>query len=320
MSKKHPIIALTGSAGAGTSTLKTVIHKLFLRKNINPTFVQGDSFRQYDFDAWDEVFAEYADRGQFISHFGPEANEFEKLETLFKSYGVSGTGDIRHYLQTSTLASKYKKPKGCFSDYEAISRDSDVLVYDGFHGGLVTEGWSRRPLTQSHNPEVQALREETENKAPEADVLDIAQYVDLLVGVTPSMNLEWIQKIHRDVNVTKIEPSLVSEAILRRMPDYIKYIIPQFSLTDINFQRVPLVDTSNPFIARDIPSLDESVIITRFREPLKHDLTSLLAAIEGSFMSRPNTLVIPGCEFEYAIMVIFEPILDRLFQDKIGLM
>ena len=318
MSNKHPIIALTGSAGAGTSTLKTVIHKLFKRKNINPTFVLGDSFRQYDFKTWDETFAQYAEEGEFISHFGPEANQFKKLEHLFHTYSSTGSGEIRHYLQSSKLASKYQKPKGCFSDYEPIPEDSDVLLYDGFHGGLVTGGWSRRELSKSHNPTVQALRDR--ESTSEAESVDVAQHVDLLVGVTPSMNLEWIQKIHRDVNVTKIAPELVSDAILRRMPDYIQYIIPQFSITDINFQRVPLVDTSNPFIARDIPSMDESMVITRFREPAKHNFPKLLATIEGSFMSRPNTIVIPGCEFEYAIMEIFEPILDQLFEGKSGLM
>jgi len=171
-----------------------------------------------------------------------------------------------------------------------------VLLYDGFHGGLVTTGMDKDLVGNN--------------------TIDVAAHVDLLIGVTPNMNLEWIQKIQRDVSATGIDPEAVCDAILRRMPDYINYIIPQFSLTDINFQRVPVVDTSNPFIARDIPNLDESMVITRFRNPSQFDMSYLLSRIEGSFMSRPNTLVIPGREFECALTMIFEPILEDMFEDK----
>ena len=314
MSKEHPIISMTGSAGAGTSTLRRVLEKLFYRKHINVTYVMGDSFRRHDFETWDQVFHEYQKKGIDISHFGPEANEFDKIESLFREYGKSGTGKIRQYLKNEELAKKYDLPQGKFSDYSEIPSESEVLFYDGFHGGLVTDKWSRRELSDSHNPEVIKIREDFDNV--EHQDIDVAQHVDLLVGVVPSMNLEWIQKIQRDISATGIGSEAVSEAILRRMPDYINYIIPQFSVSDINFQRVPLVDTSNPFDARNIPTLDESMMVARFRQPEKHDFRYLLSKIDGSFMSRPNTLVIPGSEFEYAIMAIFEPILDEMFEEK----
>ena len=37
----------------------------------------------------------------------------------------------------------------------------------------------------------------------------------------------------------------MTDTILRRMPDYVNYIVPQFAHTHVNFQRVPMVDTSN---------------------------------------------------------------------------
>jgi phosphoribulokinase len=98
------------------------------------------------------------------------------------------------------------------------------------------------------------------------------------------------------------------------MHDYVHYIVPQFSRTDINFQRVPTVDTSNPFIARDIPTADESFVVIRFRDPDKFgiDFPFLLAMLHDSFMSRRNTIVVPGGKIGLAMETIFTPIIDRL--------
>ncbi|EUA52024.1 phosphoribulokinase / Uridine kinase family protein [Mycobacterium xenopi 3993] len=89
----------------------------------------------------------------------------------------------------------------------------------------------------------------------------------------------------------------VADTILRRMPDYVNYICPQFSRTDVNFQRVPVVDTSNPFIARTIPTADESMLVIRFRDPHGIDFPYLLSMLHDSFMSRPNTIVCPGARW-----------------------
>jgi phosphoribulokinase len=158
------------------------------------------------------------------------------------------------------------------------------LFYEGLHGGVVT------------------------------DRINVAQYVDVLVGVVPIVNLEWIQKIHRDKMVRGYSTEAVIDTILRRMPDYVHYITPQFSLTDINFQRVSTVDTSNPFIAREIPSADESFVIIRFRDPRKFatDFPYLLSMLKDSFMSRRNTIVVPGGKMGFAMEVILTPILAEL--------
>jgi phosphoribulokinase len=100
------------------------------------------------------------------------------------------------------------------------------------------------------------------------------------------------------------------------MPDYINFITPQFSLTDINFQRVPTVDTSNPFIARDIPTPDESFVIIRFKDPNKFDIDFpyLLSMLHDSFMSRRNTLVVPGGKMVMAVELILTPIIERIME------
>ena len=42
MSRKHPIVAITGSSGAGTSTVPETFEQIFRRESITPTVVHGD--------------------------------------------------------------------------------------------------------------------------------------------------------------------------------------------------------------------------------------------------------------------------------------
>jgi phosphoribulokinase len=286
MSQQHPIIAVTGSSGAGTTTVRMSMEHVFRRDEFRATFVEGDSYHRYERKEMQRLVALYREQGKDLSHFGPEANLFEELEELFREYSETGTGKRRHYLHNEAEATPYGQLPGTFSPWEPLPRDTNLLFYEGLHGGLVT------------------------------DTVNIFQYVDLLIGVVPIVNLEWIQKIHRDTAERGYKPEDVTDTILRRMPDYLHYIIPQFSRTDINFQRVPTVDTSNPFIARDIPSPDESFIVIRFRNPqkLKIDFVYLLNLLHGSFMSRRNTLVVPGGKMGLAMEVILQPLIESLVQ------
>ena len=288
MSQKHPVIAVTGSSGAGTSTVKNSFEHIFRRETLNPVVVEGDSFHRYDREAMKKAAAESEKKGGHpISHFGPEANEFEKLEALFKEYGKSGSGKTRLYLHNDEEAAPYKQKSGTFTPWSSIAPGSDMLFYEGLHGGV------------------------------KSDTADVTKYVDLLVGVVPIVNLEWIQKIHRDMNARGYSVEAVTQTILRRMHDYVHYITPQFSRSHINFQRVPTVDTSNPFIARDIPTLDESFVVIRFRDPKGVDFPYYLSMIQNSFMSRPNTIVVPGGKMGLAIELVLTPlILDLVAKSK----
>ena len=100
------------------------------------------------------------------------------------------------------------------------------------------------------------------------------------------------------------------------MPDYVRYICPQFSKTHVNFQRVPCVDTSNPFIARDIPAPGESLVVIRFANPKGIDFPYLLNMIGESFMSRANTIVVPGGRMELAMQLIFTPFIARMMDRR----
>ena len=283
MSQKHPVIAVTGSSGAGTSTVKNSFEHIFHREKLSAVVVEGDSFHRYDRDAMKKAVAESEkDGGRPISHFGPEANEFEKLEALFKEYGNTGKGQTRLYLHNDDEAAPYKQKAGTFTPWSSLAPGSDLLFYEGLHGGV------------------------------KSDTADVAKHVDLLVGVVPIVNLEWIQKIRRDTSARGYSAEAVTHTILRRMHDYVHYITPQFSRTHVNFQRVPTVDTSNPFIAREIPTLDESFVVIRFQDPKSMDFPYLLSMIHDSFMSRPNTIVVPGGKMGLAIELILTPLILTL--------
>jgi len=288
MSQKHPVIAVTGSSGAGTSTVKTSFEHIFRREQLKVAVVEGDSFHRYDREAMKQaVEASEKGGGRPISHFGPEANEFEQLETLFREYGETGSGQTRLYLHNDQEAAPYNQKPGTFTPWKSIEPGTDLLFYEGLHGGV------------------------------KSDTADVAQFVDLLVGVVPIVNLEWIQKIYRDTAARGYSAEAVTHTILRRMHDYVHYITPQFSRTHVNFQRVPTVDTSNPFIAREIPSLDESMVVIRFRDYHGVDFPFLLNMIGDSFMSRPNTIVVPGGKMGMAIELILTPlILDLVAKSK----
>jgi phosphoribulokinase len=286
MSVRHPIVAITGSSGAGTSTVKTAMEHIFFRERVKAAIVEGDSFHRHDRAAMKTAIAEAEREGRTLSHFGPEANIFDKLEELFRAYGETGTGQIRKYLHNEDEAAPYKQKPGTFTPWEPLPGGTDLLFYEGLHGGVVDGN------------------------------IDVAKHVDLLIGVVPVVNLEWIQKIHRDTKERGYSPEAVTDTILRRMHDYVHYITPQFSRTDINFQRVPLVDTSNPFIARDIPTPDESVVIIRFRDPKDVDFPYLLQMLHDSHMSRRNNIVIPGGKMGLAMELILTPRVHQLVERK----
>ena len=287
MSVKHPVIAITGSSGAGTTSVTRTFQHIFRREKLNAAIIEGDAFHRYDRKAMKEAMAEAARSGNHhFSHFGPEANLFEELEALFASYGESGSGRSRKYLHNEAEAAPYAQESGTFTPWEEVPTGTDLLFYEGLHGAVVT------------------------------DKVNIARQADLLVGVVPTINLEWIQKLHRDKATRGYSTEAVVDTILRRMPDYVNYIVPQFAQTHINFQRVPTVDTSNPFIARDIPSADESFLVIRFANPKGIDLPYLLTMLHDSFMSRPNIIVVPGGKMELAMQLIFTPMILQFMDRK----
>jgi phosphoribulokinase len=286
MSARHPVIAITGSSGAGTTTVKTTFQQIFRREGITPAIVEGDAFHRYDREDMRKMIADAKDAGQVFSHFGPEGNLFEELEALFRTYGQTGTGKVRKYLHDDEEAAPFNQEPGTFTAWEDLPAGTDALFYEGLHGGVATE------------------------------TVDVSKFVDLLIGVVPSINLEWIQKLYRDRTARRHSQEAIVDTILRRMPDYVNYIVPQFSRTHINFQRVPLVDTSNPFIARTIPTLDESMLVIRFSTPKGIDFPYLLSMLHDSFMSRPNTIVCPGGKMDLAMQLIFTPMIWQVMDRK----
>ena len=309
MSSKHPIIAVTGMAGAGLSTVRHAFKGIFQRQAIRPAIVHGDTFRRFTDSQFAALLEEAKGNRRRISWFGPECNLFPELESFFKCYGETGGGVVREYAHNEARARALGVESGEFTQWQPMPAGSDLLFYEGQHGGVMAETWTRRQVDSRHFPP------EFDRRVGQKGI-DVAQHVDLMIGVVPAINLEWIQKIHRDLAKGYCDPRESVETILRRMEDYLHYIVPQFGLTDINIQRMPLVDTSNPFIARDVPLASESVLVIHFRDRRRHDFPDLLRRIPGSFMSRASTLVIPGGELRLALEVICTPLLAEMMEAR----
>jgi phosphoribulokinase len=285
MSARHPIISVTGSSGAGTTSVKRTFEQILRREKVAAAFIEGDAFHRFDRGAMKKVMAEEEAKGnRHFSHFGPSANLLEELEGVFRNYGESGQAKTRHYVHDLDEAELYSAAPGTFTPWEPLPEKSDLLFYEGLHGAIVT------------------------------DNVNIAQYPDLKIGVVPVLNLEWIQKIHRDKDARGYSTEDVMDTILRRMPDYVHYICPQFTETDINFQRVPTVDTSNPFTAKWIPTPDESMVIIRFRTPRGIDFSYLRSMLHDSFMSRANSIVVPGGKLDLAMQLILTPFILQMVE------
>jgi phosphoribulokinase len=287
MSAKHPIISVTGSSGAGTTSVRKTFEQIFRREKVVAAYIEGDAFHRYDRTEMAKVVASAAMRGNLnFSHFGEAANLLPELEAAFKSYSETGSARTRHYVHDAEDARIHGGKVGTFTEWMQMPADTDLLFYEGLHGAVVTP------------------------------TINTARHADLRIGVVPVINLEWIQKIHRDKDTRGYSTEAVTDTILRRMPDYVKYICPQFSETDINFQRVPTVDTSNPFVSRWIPTPDESMVVIRFRNPRGIDFSYLKQMIHDSFMSRANSIVIPGGKLDLAMQLILTPLILQLVERR----
>jgi phosphoribulokinase len=287
MSVRHPIISVTGSSGGGTTTVRRTFEQIFRREKVSAVFIEGDAFHRYDRQEMrDRQTAAESDGNKHFSHFSPENNLLEELEQSFADYARAGSGRFRHYVHDAEEEQLYGAPPGTFTEWETFPTGSDLLFYEGLHGAVVT------------------------------DKVNVARHADLKIGVVPVINLEWIQKIHRDKATRGYSTEAVTDVILRRMPDYVNYICPQFTQTNINFQRVPVVDTSNPFIARWIPTPDESMVVIRFANPRGIDFPYLLSMLPQSFMSRANSIVIPGGKLDLAMQLILTPLILKLIEQK----
>ncbi len=288
MSELHPIVAVTGSSGAGTTSAKLAFEHIFDGEGIVPAIIEGDSFHRHARAEMDWEVEKAALRGNTLTHFGPDGNLFAELEALFRTYAETGRGQRRHYVHTDDEAQALLSEPGTFTPWTPLPNNTDLLFYEGLHGALLT------------------------------DDVDIARFVDLTIGVVPIINLEWIQKIHRDRAVRGYSAEAATEMILARMPDYVHYICPQFSRTDINFQRVPTVDTSNPFTSVEIPTSDHSMVVIHVAndDKINPDYRKLLDMLDGSFMSQSDTLVVPAGQMVDAMKCLLTPVIERMMERR----
>ncbi len=232
MNRKRPIIALTGSSGAGKTNIKSIFNEIFFENGIKAINIQGDGFHKYT----RTKMAELDKTGSRLTHFASECNHLDLLENLFKQFSTTGKGMTRRYAHSESEAKKIGAQIGFFSEWEEFEPNYDILLYEGLHGGF------------------------------KDDKINISKYVDLLIGITPSINLEWVQKCHRYLVIRGYSKNEVKKLIIKRLPDYLEYICPQFSRTDANLERIPLVDLADPFKTKSIPADKNSIYMLSIKD------------------------------------------------------
>lgn len=142
MSVKHPIIAITGSSGAGTTSVTRTFENIFRRENVSAAIVEGDSFHRYDRQAMKLAMVEAEASGnRHFSHFGEEANLFAELEALFHDYNECGTGRSRKYLHNPEEAAPFDQEPGTFTAWQDLG-PSELLFYEAS-----TAAWPPRRST-----------------------------------------------------------------------------------------------------------------------------------------------------------------------------
>ena len=304
MSVEHPIVSVTGSSGAGTSFVKRAVETIFERENLKVAIIEGDSFHKYSrVEMRAKVAESKANGGSVLTHFAEAANEFNKLEELFASYKETATGKKRYYIHSDEEADEHNARLGTdlvpgeFTPWEEIEADTDIMFYEGLHGMV-----------------------KRKDHGPKEGMHDVSQYVDLGIGVAPVVNIEWMQKIYRDTSERPYSVTQVRDTIMERMDDYMETIVPQFHRTHVNFQRVPLVDTSDPFSTQTEtapmgPAPEDSLIITHVRHD-EVDLSTIVGKIEGAWLQNEHTMICSGTQMVMAMDIIMTPIIQNLIAKK----
>ncbi|MBY9045482.1 phosphoribulokinase, partial [Pseudomonas fluorescens] len=155
-------------------------------EKVNAAYIEGDAFHRYDRAEMRTQMANEAERGnKHFSHFSPETNLFEELERAFRDYGETGAATTRHYVHDAEESALHGAAPGTFTEWKRLPENSDLLFYEGLHGAVVT------------------------------DKVNVARYADLKIGVVPVINLEWIQKLHRDRSARGYSTEAVTDTVLR---------------------------------------------------------------------------------------------------------
>lgn len=281
MSTKHPILAVTGASDEGIAVVRDTLETIFAEEQTKAFFLQGSGFHRYERKVMYDATREARKQGKVLSHFGIDGNLLDKLNTSFKEYAEDGKCNYRYYLHREANAREYQQESGTFTQWMRHEGDSELMVYYGLHGAVKT------------------------------DTLDLAQYPDLMIGVVPNVNLEWMQRIRRD-NARGYSMDEIKEITLDRMHAYANVVTPQFTRTHINFQMVPVVDTSDPFNLTGFPEDEECALVIHFQRLPHTDFIPLLQQLEGAEMTRRDTMLIPGELKSKAIRLILTPLIRDL--------
>ena len=166
MSAKHPVIAVTGFSGAGTTTTGVAFRKIFQQLNIRAAELEATASTLHPAGNG-RGDPQGARSGRDISYFGPGPTT-----SACCSRALSSTAK-RHRPFAQVPA--HLRRSGAYNP--GAGHLHPVGATAGADRRAVLRGAARRCGREHH---------------------DVASHVDLLVGVVPIVNLEWIQKLIRD--------------------------------------------------------------------------------------------------------------------------
>ncbi len=178
MSVRHPIIAVTGSSGAGTTTVMKTFDHIFRREQH-----QGPG-----------------DRGRFVSRLQPGR------DARARARGGHGQGSDHQPFRTGVEpVGRARRHDGSLRRHRRRQgaplhprRRGSASSSSGEPGTFTTGSRCRRTATCSSTKGCMAATRTARWMSREK--------VDLLVGVVPIINLEWIQKLHRDQQHARLQP------------------------------------------------------------------------------------------------------------------
>ena len=77
MSVRNPIVAITGSSGAGTSTVLHAFRHIFRREKLRAQIIHGDSFHRFDREEMNKAMKASEKRGNknFYKGYGAPARK-----------------------------------------------------------------------------------------------------------------------------------------------------------------------------------------------------------------------------------------------------
>jgi phosphoribulokinase len=113
MSPRHPVIAITGSSGAGTTTVTTTFQQIFRREGVRTVIVDGDAFYRYDRSDMRVKMAEAQTKGQMHARtLVAQSMNWPPLMVSVEPVIQPASSAARKVTQRATSSTSPRRPTG----------------------------------------------------------------------------------------------------------------------------------------------------------------------------------------------------------------